>query len=133
MAEFVGGWLTLANMVPILPDLVDILPTWQAPTPPPFGKFGCWASFCNCTLPRGGLSLVHVTTLHDQPCHLFHVTYQVVVQSSTWLYGLPCGTFPLVHEFDRKSPKMSDTWQPLVLPCHHDTCLLMRVPRTLYG
>jgi hypothetical protein len=69
-----------------------------------------------------------------QSCHvtsatssLPHVTCQVVVRSATWLYGLPCGTFPLVHGLTEKSPKMSDTWQPLVLPHHHVDVIMTHV------
>jgi hypothetical protein len=67
------------------------------------------------TGPRGDLSLAHVTSAM-LACH---VTCRVAVCSAMWLYGLPRGTFPLVHGFDRQSPKMSDMWQPLVLPHHH--------------
>jgi hypothetical protein len=68
-----------------------------------------------------------------QSCHVipvassFHVTCRVVVWIAMWLYGLPRGTFPLVHRLTRKRPKMSDTWQPLVLPHHHVDVIMTHV------
>jgi hypothetical protein len=97
------------------------------------------------TGPCGSLSLGHVTTYASStphhPCFVIfphHLTcgcmvYHVDVWTATW-------HFPIGPWIDRKSPKLSDTWQPLMIPHHHvtscwhqhDTCRPLRVPRTLY-
>jgi hypothetical protein len=46
-------------------------------------------------------------------CHM-------VVQSAMWF-------FTIGPRIDQKIPKMSDTWQPLVLPCHHDNIIMTHV------
>jgi hypothetical protein len=83
------------------------LPTWQP-----------------MTGPRGGLSLAHITTsctvTATSSCSIslpHHLTggcmvCHVVVRTATWHLFIGPRIFP-------KSPKMSDTWQPLVLPHHH--------------
>jgi hypothetical protein len=75
---------------------------------------------------------------HHTPCHIMATCIcHVTIRSATWLYGLPRGTFSLVHMIDPKMPKMSDTWQPLVLAtsCCHDIIMthvtLLHVPHTL--
>jgi hypothetical protein len=94
---------------------------WRQPTPPffflHFSVVGHPCVFAHC----------HVVS-HDwatwQP---FIGPHHPLAQSPCHvLYGLPRGCMDchvalssLVHGLTRKCPKMSDTWQPLVLPRHH--------------
>jgi hypothetical protein len=83
------------------------------------------------TGPRGSQSLAHVTSLHNHPATSpsSHISLPCVVwmphhpatqymnstcpvRTATWQLFIGPQVVP-------KSPKMSDTWQPLVLPHHH--------------
>jgi hypothetical protein len=91
------------------------------------------------TGPRGDLSLGHITTFTStwprdlffiiSPRHLLggFTECHVVIRTATWHFSIGRWT-------DQKSPKMSDMWQPLVLPRHHaNTCHPLHAPHTLYG
>jgi hypothetical protein len=129
-------WLSLVVWFISRPDLAESYQTWQIggwrqPTPPIFGNpdvghpyaFGCchveahdWATWRPFIGPRHH-------SLHSH-CHII-LLRQLATSPDRWLYSLPCGCMVChVAPFHwstifPKSPKMSDTWQPLVLPRHH--------------
>jgi hypothetical protein len=64
------------------------------------------------TGPCGIQSLSHSIHLHIHPA-TFRTVCHVVVQTTTW-------HFLIGPHVDLKMSKTSDTWQPLVMPHHHD-------------
>jgi hypothetical protein len=79
------------------------------------------------TGPCGSQPLGHVNQLYNhlpRQCTVFHLSYHIILPHHSMVYRVAVQTVTW-HIFtgprnDLKVPKMGDTWQPLVLPCHHD-------------
>jgi hypothetical protein len=106
------------------PDLVDppLFYFWNLVLGPSLGIF---------PLPRGSQTLGYTNHLYTHllcqhmifhlifhislPCH--STVCHVVAWTSTWHFFIG----PWI---DQKNPKMSDMWQPLVIPHHHDDVIM---------
>jgi hypothetical protein len=143
ISKFSGPMEYVANMAELPPDLSVYLI---------YIFFNFWllgvighlstATWKPKTRPRGNQKLGHVTSLYSHHatsplCYVIlpHVvrrprypaTYCAYSMCHVWIGTWHVSIGPHVN------PKISDTWKPLMLPCHHDTCLPLGLQHKLYG
>jgi hypothetical protein len=71
------------------------------------------------TGPHGRQPLGHANHFHSHlPHHPTMSSFHVTVRFATWIFFIG-------PQINLKMTEMSDTWQPLVLPHHHDEIMLM--------
>jgi len=100
-----------------------------------------WTTWQPTIGPRQPTVQSPATSTYELPHQCAKSTCHVTICSTTWLYGLPRGTFLLVHGMTQKCQKwgtcgslwcchitmLTSCW------CQHDTCHLLHVPRMVYG